>query len=438
MIVMKFGGTSVGSAEMISRVVKIVKKNAIKKPVVVVSAMGGVTDMLIKAAKETASGTAQKNAVEKIIGIHEEAIDKLGIGQSIIEDEANGLRSAIDIIKRGDEVNARILDDIMSFGERMSARIVAACMQKEGIDAKAYDAYDIGMLTDSHFGEANVLPKAYGDIGKRIEGEKKMCVITGFIGRDLRGSITTLGRGGSDYTASIIGAAIRALEIQIWTDVDGIMTADPKVVDGARSIREVSYDEASELAMLGAKVLHPKTILPAMEKEIPVRILNTFNPKHAGTMVIKKARRRSRVASITCKKHIDVIDISSASMTDIRGLMRKIFDAFDRQGISVDVISTSEANISVTTDNICNMAALGREIGEEASVHIRKNMARVSIVGKGLARMPNILGTIFSSLDSIPIGMISSSVSGINQSLVVNIDDADRAVKMLHLAFFGS
>ena len=438
MIVMKFGGTSVGSAEMISKVAKIVKKNAGKKPAVVVSAIGGVTDMLIKAAKEKASGTMLKDAVEKIICIHEEAINKLGVEQNIIEDETDGLRRAVDIIERGDEANARVLDNIMSFGERMSARIVAACMQKEGINAKAYDAYDIGIVTDSHFGEANVLPEAYEKIAKHIGAERKMCVITGFIGKNLRGTITTLGRGGSDYTASIIGAAIVASEIQIWTDVDGIMTADPKVVEGAKSIREVSYDEASELAMLGAKVLHPKTILPAMEKGIPVRILNTFNPKHAGTRIMKEARRRSRVASITCKKHIDVIDISSASMTDIGGLTRRIFDAFDRQGILVDVISNSEANISVTTNNRCDIAALGREIGDGASVRVRKNMARVSIVGKDLARMPNMLGTIFSSLDSIPIGMISSSASGINQSLIVDVDDADRAVKMLHFAFFGS
>ena len=212
--------------------------------------------------------------------------------------------------------------------------------------AAARNAYDIGMLTDSNFGDADVLPETADMIRGAFKPEQGVVsVVTGYIGKDRQGEITTLGRSGSDYTASIVGAAIGAEEIQIWTDVDGVMTSDPRIVKGAMSIESVSYSEASELAFMGAKVLHPKTILPAIEKGIPVRVLNTFNPSHRGTTIVRDIKTRSRLASIACKRRVCVINISTPEMFLAHGFLRRVFEIFDNLGFSVDMVSTSEVNV---------------------------------------------------------------------------------------------
>ena len=434
---MKFGGTSVGSAGRIRDVVGIVKSQLGNEPIVVVSALGGVTDSLINIGNESAAGKDVSLMLEQVIDRHYEMINDLKLDKKIIASEVEQLSKLVGEIFLLGEVTTRNLDKLMSFGERMSARIVAACMRSFGIHAHAYDAYDLGMITTPNFGDADVLPEAYQNIRKSLANKREISVITGFIGKSREGEITTLGRGGSDYTASIIGAAMGVREIQIWTDVNGIMTADPKIVKTARSIEEVSYKEAADLAMLGAKVLHPKTILPAVENGIPVRILNTFNPGHKGTLVLNSISTGARVTSITYKKHILAISISKSGKLDEKGFFRKVLEIFDRRGVPVDLISNSKIGVSVTIDEKYNTDELMDGLKKIGKVEVKSNRARVSLVGNDLLYMPDMLETMYSSLKSIQIEMISSSISEKNTSIVIEERYADRAVKKLHTTFFS-
>jgi aspartate kinase len=437
MIVMKFGGSSVANAARIRNIASIVKRKKRECPVVVVSALGGVTDGLLQAANEAARGRNPKNVLAEIIRKHYAAIDALSLRREIIGDEVEQLGRRLESMSMLGECTPKGVDLLVSFGERMSARIIAAHLSNTGMPAKAYDAYDIGMITDSNFGNADVLPQSYPRMRRKLAKLAHVPVITGFIGKDRAGNVTTLGRGGSDYTASIIGAAIGAKEIQIWTDVNGIMTADPRVVRGAKSIAVVSYGEASELAVLGAKVLHPKTILPAMDKGIPVRILNTFNPGHKGTVVLRNPGVKCRIASITCKKNIQVMNLSTPSMFQEHGFLRKVFGVFESRGVSVDMVSTSEVNVSVAIEGRHITDALKSELGKIAKVDVRSGRAKISLVGNDLIYVRGALGRMFSALKGMSIEMVSSSLSETNQSFVVKEKDADTAVRRLHATFFG-
>ncbi len=440
MIVMKFGGTSVGSAARIREVVGIIKSQLNNGPVVVVSALGGATDSLINLGNESAAGKDVSLMLEQIIKRHYDTMDELKLDRKIIASEVDQLSKLVGEIFLLGEMTQRNLDRLMSFGERMSARIVAACMLSYGLDAHACDAYDVGMITTSNFGDADILPDTYQRIRKSLmhrKAIKGIPVITGFIGKSKEGEITTLGRGGSDYTASIIGAAIGAKEIQIWTDVDGIMTADPRIVRTAKSIDEVSYGEATELAMLGAKVLHPKTILPAVENSIPVRVLNTFNPVHKGTLILKNINGGSRITSITYKKHILAISILSSGKLGAKDFLRKVLEAFDKHGVPVDLISNSETGVSVTIDEKLGTVPLMDELKAIGKVEAKSNRARVSLVGSDLRYMTGALETMYSSLKSIGIEMIPSSTSDKNKSVVIEGRYTDRAVKKLHNTFFS-
>ncbi len=437
MIVMKFGGTSVGSALRIREVVGIVKSQLINDPIVVVSALGGVTDALIDIGKQAAAGKDVSLQLEQLVKRHYDALNELKLDRGIISEEMDKLGKLIGEIFMLGELTPRNLDLLMSFGERMSARIVAGCMRSFGLDATAYDAYDIGMITTSNFGDADINAYTYQKIRKSLTGKKGIPVITGFLGKSKEGDVTTLGRGGSDYTASIVGAAVGAKEIQIWTDVNGIMTADPKIVKTARSIDEVSYKEAIELAMLGAKVLHPKTILPAVENNIPVRILNTFNPQHKGTLVLNNSGTGSRVTSITYKKHIVAISISSPGRIEVRDFLRRVIDVFAKHDVPVEIISNSKTGVSVTIEERHETVQLMADLRAIGNVEAKSNRARVSLVGNDLLYMPDILQNMYSSLKSIEIEMISSSMSKKNKSVVIEEKYADKAVKRLHTTFFS-
>jgi len=437
MIIMKFGGSSVADAQRIRNVANIVKLNKSRSPVVVVSALGGVTDSLITLATHAVENK-EKGEFEKLKEKHITAVKALGLQSSVIDADLKELKGIIDSVSLLDELSPRTLDKVVSFGERLSSKIVAAYLSKMGLSAKACNAYDIGLITDSHFGDADYLPEAEGMINKALSRNKNTIpVITGYIGKDKEGEITTLGRGGSDYTASIVGAAINAGEIQIWTDVDGIMTADPRVVKNAKNLEKVSYSEASELAFMGAKVLHPKTILPAIRKNIPVKILNTFNPGHKGTIVLKEISAKKRIASIACKKKIKVININNPQMLLAHGFLKKVFEAFDNNGISVDMVATSDVNISVTLDGKHNIDKVVQQLERIAQVEVFSNRAKVSLVGKNMAFIPGLFGKMFSAIGDIEVEMISSSSSEINQSFVVREEDADKTVRKLHKEFFG-
>lgn len=434
MIVMKFGGSSVANAKRIRNAAGIVRSRIDKNPIVVVSALGGVTDSLIEAANESVDGMGLKK-VDGILERHYAAIEELGLNPEIIDAEVKQMRSSFDEINAERKLTQKMFDRIVSYGERMSARIMAACLSDMDIQARAYDAYDIGLITDSNFGDADVLPESYARMNKLVRKIKGTPVITGYIGKDKNGDITTLGRGGSDYTASIVGAAVGAEEIQIWTDVDGIMTADPKMVSTAKSIDIVSYGEATELAFLGAKVLHPKTILPAVEHNIPVRILNTFNPEYKGTLVLGNVNMKSRVASIAYKKQVQVVEISMPMIEQKNRFLQRILEIFENHKVPVDMITTSDVSASITIDGKYRTDALLNDLGKMAIVEVKSNMAKVSLVGHDLAQIPGVKERVSDSLKTVDVEM--RSASKINQSFVVKENRAKSVIKKLHDAFFG-
>lgn len=439
MIVMKFGGSSVANAGRIRKASQIVKSQMDENPMVVVSGLGGVTDDLIEAAEAAAKGGNGTKKAEEIIERHYETISELGLYPEIIKSEVAEMRKLVKGISRARRLTGRSLDVMMSFGERMSARIVASCLSSIGIDAVACDSYDLGMLTDSNFGKADVLPEAYLKINKSLKKVIGVPVITGFIGRDKKGNVTTLGRGGSDYTACIVGAAINANQIQIWTNVNGIMTADPKIVDAARNIESVSYEEESELEFLGANTLHPKGILPAVRKNITVRILNTLNPEQRGTTIKREIKQGRRVASITHKQNMTVINIQDPKMLFTKGLPVGAIEIFQRNSLPVDMISTSKSNILVTVNGSseAKTARVVSELKKIGKVEVRRKRAKVSIVGKSLSLIPGISSRMLSSMKDIPIETVSLGSSVTSQSIVVKEKYAKRGIRLLHKEFFG-
>lgn len=436
MIVMKFGGTSVGSAERIKNLAKIASENIHRNPIIVVSAFNGVTDHLINLAYNALKGDVN---LDWIVNRHLKVMDELGISFDIVKEEFKELEVVLKGISYLKELNTKILDLVMSFGERISSKIIAEYLNDTGMNAKQFNAYDIGLITDSNFGNAEVLEQSYEIINKNLSNLRNCIpVITGFIGKDLKGRITTLGRGGSDYTATIIGAAVNAEEVQIWTDVDGVMTADPKVCPNARVIDALTYEEAYELAYFGAKVLHPKTILPAKRKSIPIRILNSFNPSNKGTYIVANVERKRKVIAIVSKKNINVINIHTPKMFLAYGYLYKIFEVFNKHKISVDLISTSEVNVSLTFENKYDVEDLIKDLKEIADVELYTSRASISLVGKEINQEPNIAGRAFSVLGEkgINIEMISAGSSKINISFVVNQELADLCVRELHEVFF--
>ena len=439
MIVMKFGGTSVGNADRIRKTSEIIRSQLDKKPIVVVSAVTKVTDLLIKLAEE-ASKCAGDETLDNIRNIHYKILHDLEIATDLLDNDLNGLRELTNEAKASAQLDAKILDKFKSFGERMSSKIVSAQLSNMGIKSKAIDSWDLGLLTNNDFGNAEPLEESYLTLKNNISKIKETIVTTGFIGKTIDSHITTLGRGGSDYSAAIIGMAIDADEIQIWTDVNGIMTTDPKIVADARPVRQVSFAEASELAYFGAKVLHPKTILPAMRKNIPVRVLNSFNPSDEGTKIVSSSKKSEyTIKAIACKNKTALIHIDSTRMLGAYGFLARLFYIFDKYKKSVDVISTSEVSVSLTIDENGSIDGMISELKEIGDVEIYRNKSIICIVGEGMKHTSGIAGRTFSALgrDNINIEMISQGASKINITFIVDGKDTQKAVQILHEEYFG-
>lgn len=438
MIVMKFGGTSVGSASRIDGVASLIKARLPEKPVVIVSAVTRVTDLLIQGAEEAVSGRSYAKTSAKIKSIHRDIASKLKIEIPEAEKFYGELSNAYESVVKSAELSPLLKDLIFSFGERFSCRILAERLKNIGIAAQAFDAWDIGFITTPEFGQAKLLPAAPKEIKKKIARLTVVPIITGFIGKTASGKITTLGRGGSDLSAGIIGAAIDADAIEIWTDVPGIMTADPRLVPQARSIPSVTFREAAELSAFGAKVLHPKTIEPAMKKNIPVLVKNTFEPGHPGTLILAKTKESPGIKAVTMKKNITAINIYSTGMLEAPGFLAKVFEILHRSGMSVDVVATSEVNISLTLENTDNLAEAQKELSKFSDITVTKDRAIVCLVGEKLKGIPGIAGRVFGILGKtgITIEMISQGASQINLTFVVSAADAPKAVKLLHTEFF--
>ena len=438
MIVMKFGGSSVKDAVMFKTVADIVKSKLDKKPVVVLSAVKGITDTLIASYKEAVQ---QKfDSYQKIIDIHKKIISDLGVDSDVVKEELDELKEVLDVIAKTKEQSAQMLDYVSFFGERMSTKIWAAYMTKIGMPAKAFVSGDIGLITDSHFGDATILESSFEKMKNEISKIKVLPVVTGFGGKDENGEYTTFNRGGSDYVASLVGAGIDAEVIEIWTDVNGVMSADPRVVPGAKTIPELSFDEASELAYFGAKVLHPKTILPAIEKNIPVLVLNTFEPTNKGTRIVKNQKESpGHIKSISWKKGISVIDVKSTRMIDAYGYLAKIFSVFDKYKKPVDMITTSEINVSMTVDSKENVENIVNELKHIAEIDLAYDKAIVYVVGASMKRKIGTASKIFDILakSNININMISQCFEEISIGLVVDENVAESVVKILHQELIG-
>ncbi len=437
MIVMKFGGTSVGNADAISQVASVVRQSLSRKPVVVVSAITKITDALIRLAEESSKGTGS-DTLRLIRTVHEHTSEALGIDQHICAQELRELEQLVNE-SRGVPLDARRLDLFQSFGERMCAKIVAAKLSKDGIAAHAYDAWDIGMITDGHFGHAEPLASSYALIQAAIAKIDEVPVVTGFIGKTAAGDVTTLGRGGTDYTTSIIGAAIGAETIQIWKEVDGIMTTDPRIVPEARVVPELAFEEACELAYFGAKVLHPKTIMPAMKAHIPVEVRNTFKPELPGTTIVstfaERANKSATLEALTIKRRVTMLHISSPEFFEGSGLMARIFSVLERRRISVDVIATSVASVSLTLEHNENLEEIAKELSGIGEVSVEADKAIICAVG-GSVNAAGVVGQMFSVLGeagvAISVEMISQAAGGISITFVVDEKDAEQAVKVLH------
>ena len=441
MIVMKFGGSSVANAERIKHVASIIRAYQDKRPAVVLSAMGDTTDHLLEAADKAVEGVVDVAGVAKL---HEDTAAELGINIDTIRallDELKQLLTGISMLK---EVSKRSRDYLVSFGERMSVRMMAAYLENEGIPAQFYDAWDVGFKSDSNYMAAELLDEVWDTIPAALNAYKsgadnRIPIVTGFIAKDAKGNITTLGRGGSDLTATMIGAAMRAEEVQTWKDVDGIMTTDPRVVKEAKPVPEVTYEEAQELAMFGAQVLHPRSMVPVRKTGTPVRVKNSYNITSPGSIIVEKHTGKvPPVCAITTVKHITLIDIVSSRMLGAAGFLAHIFNNFLKWNISIDVIATSEVSVSLTVNTKADLSGLIKDLEQASEVTVRSGKSIVTIICDA-AHSSAILASGFDALadEGINVQMISQGASKVNISMIVDDEEAERTVQILHGAYFS-
>lgn len=447
--VMKFGGTSVEDPAAITNVSRIVAERHPQRPVVIVSAMAGVTDALLASVQQAWNGQFEAGlaALDRHFKRHFEVVNNLlareaGSINPLIEHARREIGELLKSVSLRPSLRLSLQDSIVSFGERLSAALLAASLRANGVAAEAVDARQC-LITDDNFGSAAPLIKeTFERTRARLDPlleQPVVPVLGGFFGSTTSGETTTLGRGGSDYTAAIIGAAIGAFEIQIWTDVTGVLTADPRVARNAHSIPRLSYDEAAELAYFGAKVLHPKTIQPAVEAQIPVRICNSKAPSLAGTLIGAETDTSPQtVKSIAHKTGVTTLQITSAGMLGAYGFLRELFDVFNRHRKAVDVVTTSEVSVSMTLDDVSGLEAIVSELEALGTVDVELDRAIICVVGEGLRGTPGIAGRVFSTINDINVSLISQGASRINLTFVIEEERVGEAVTRLHEAFFGT
>lgn len=447
MIVTKFGGTSVGDAAAIERTAAIVRGRLARQPVVVVSALAGTTNALLDIAAQASKGQfivairgiealreRHLDVVHTLLGLDGES-GEVSAEVSMLLDELAHLGEALSVL--GD-VSPRSLDAVASYGERLSSPIVAAAFRQRGIPATWVDARKV-MVTDGVFGKAHPQQEAIADAVREqllpIVRAGGVPVVGGYIGATPDGLTTTLGRGGSDYSAALFGAALDAEAIEIWTDVDGMLTADPRVIPGARLIEHIRFDEAAELASFGAKVLHPSTIAPAVQRSIPVFIYNSHRPEAAGTRITFDAPRHS-VRAVAGRANVVLVNVKSSAMLGTPGVVRGIFSVFERFKLSVDVIATSEVSVSVTLDAATHLDAVLTALGAFGDVTVERGRGIVAIVGSGLGGHTPSMARALAALGELRVHMCSLSASAINLTLIVDGDQVHEAMRRLHRAFF--
>lgn len=439
MIIAKFGGTSVSSEQGLSTICKIVESRKNEDPIIVVSALSGVTDLLLSLP----SIPFYKKILElrNLKNLHKNLISKVFKNTLEQKEVLEFINLKVNEISKINLKNAdkKKLDKLVSYGEIMSSYIVARALLQKGIQAMQVIATDL-IVTNDNFTSADFLMSPTQKKVKKVLipliSKKIVPVISGFIGATKNGDVTTLGRGGSDYSASIIGFCLGVSEIQIWTDVDGIFSADPRLIKKAKALPVVSFREASELATFGARVLHPRTIRPAIKSGIPVRVLNTFNPSGKGTLIVKRTVNTNKIKAISFKKKITLVNIYSSEMLLQKGFLAKIFSIFAKNNISIDLVSVSEVSVSVTLDNKEGLPQAILELSKFSKVSIVEDLGLVSLIGGGITDSMNNIKNIFNVLDKkrILIKMISLGATNINISIVLQSKQVEMAVKALHSA----
>ncbi len=443
-LVMKFGGTSVEDAVAIARTAGIVegRKQRGYQPIVVVSAMAKVTDQLLLAAATAARGDrAEALAVTaRLRARHKATAGELGVEGAWLDGEFDALDEVLRGLAAVGELTPRISDMIVSYGERLSSRMIGEYFGVRGMDGVHVDARSC-IVTDNQHSKAvpndelieqrlkmHVLPHA--DAGRTV-------VMGGFIGSTVTGVTTTLGRGGSDFTGALVGGGVNAEAIEIWTDVDGIMTTDPRICPDALRVRSISFEEAAELAYFGAKVLHPATILPAVKKNIPVLVLNSRNPENEGTRIQAVASPcASPIKSIAAKKRLTIVDVVASRMLMTHGYLKAIFDIFDKHKCAVDMVSTSEVSVSLTVDSNEALPAIAADLSQIADVKYEGRKALVCLVGEDVRGHAGMAARLFNAIKHVNVRMISQGASEINMSFMIDEDDVEEAVRSLHAEFF--
>jgi len=446
---MKFGGTSVENAAAIDRVAGIVRSRLPEQPFVVVSAMAKVTDQLL--AMAAAAGRGQRDqALDVCRSLRERhyltAGELLGTGlHTELHDELGGEFDSLEELLRGisavGELTPRTSDYVVSYGERLSSVIVTAAFLARDLPAALVDARKI-IVTDAQHSRAvpqmeEINDRLLHSVRPLIE-QQHVPIMGGFVGATREGVTTTIGRGGSDFSAALVGAGLSAERIEIWTDVDGMKTTDPRVCPEARRIKVISFEEAAELAYFGAKVLHPATVLPAVEKNIPVLVLNSRNPENEGTRILAHSKASKAIfKAIAVKSRITIIDIVSARMLMAHGFLAKVFEVFARHRCAVDVVSTSEVSISLTVDSNEAIPQIAADLEKLAFVKYSGRNAIVCLVGENLRDTPGVAAQVFAAIRDINVRMISQGASEINLTFVIDEADVPEAVRRLHSRFFA-
>jgi aspartate kinase len=445
---MKFGGTSVGDVPAFERVLHIVTSQLDRRPVVVVSAMTKVTDALLAAFE-----VAKKREFAEALNSLEPHFDRhVAVAGHFIPDGASNLLDAelqfardelSDLLMRTSRRSlplSMLKDAIVSYGEQLSSRLLAEVLKARGVDARQFDSRRL-VVTDDEFGAAQPIWEETRDL-VRLDLQPsidsgEVPVMGGFIAGNRAGETTTLGRGGSDYSAALVAASLDASELQIWTDVTGVMTCDPRTCGDARTIPVLSYEEAAELAYFGAKVLHPKTIKPAVDHGIPVRVCNTFEPDEIGTMVLAESGEApNRIKSIAHKKNITILRITSARMLGSYGFMSAVFQVFERFRTVIDVISTSEVSIALTLDNTAEIEKIVADLSRLGDVEVEPGYAVICVVGEGLRESTGLASKIFSTIDNVNVALVSHGASAVNLTFVIKEDVVSDVIKKLHATFF--
>jgi len=445
---MKFGGTSVGDVAAFERVFKVVSAQLGRRPVIVASAMTKVTDALL-----AAFDIAKKGDFPGSVALLEPHFERhVEVAKHFIPDGTSNLFDSELQFARGElsdlltRTSRRSLplsmlkDAIVSYGEQLSSRLLAEVLKAKGINARQIDSRRL-IVTDDEFGAAQPIIDETNEI-VRLELQPLIAagevpILGGFIAGNRAGETTTLGRGGSDYSAALVAAALDAEELQIWTDVTGVMTCDPRICTDARTIPVLSYEEAAELAYFGAKVLHPKTIKPAIDNAIPVRVCNTFLPGETGTMILAESGEvPNKIKSIASKKNITILRITSARMLGAYGFMSAVFQVFDRHRTVIDVISTSEVSVALTLDDAEAIEKVVEDLRRIGEVEVESGYAVICVVGEGLRASTGLAAKIFSTIDDVNVALVSHGASAVNLTFVIKEDAVPDVIRKLHAEFF--